>query len=91
MPTPATSATATHDTRRAPPTAQLHGRTDDISGVSECIIMGAPMPVGTGAFELVHDPSQCDSVRVQLPPRKVPLLEQLERERAAAREAKDSA
>jgi hypothetical protein len=33
----------------ASPTAQ-----DTICGVSECIIMGTPMPVGTGVFKLVH-------------------------------------
>jgi DNA-directed RNA polymerase III subunit RPC1 len=32
--------------------AALHGRTDTIDGVSECIIMGIPMPVGTGMFKL---------------------------------------
>ena len=34
--------------------AALHGRTDTIDGVSECIIMGIPMPVGTGMFRLQH-------------------------------------
>lgn len=34
--------------------AALHGRTDTIDGVSECIIMGIPMPVGTGMFKLQH-------------------------------------
>lgn len=29
-------------------------KTDDIDGVSECIIMGVPMPVGTGMFKLVQ-------------------------------------
>ena len=32
--------------------AALRGRVDTIDGVSECIIMGIPMPVGTGAFRL---------------------------------------
>ncbi|EIE19808.1 beta and beta-prime subunits of DNA dependent RNA-polymerase [Coccomyxa subellipsoidea C-169] len=32
--------------------AALHGRTDDITGVSESIIMGIPMPTGTGLFKL---------------------------------------
>ena len=34
--------------------AALHGREDTIDGVSECIIMGIPMPVGTGMFRLQH-------------------------------------
>ncbi|KAK3708848.1 hypothetical protein QZH41_016279 [Actinostola sp. cb2023] len=34
--------------------AALHGRTDSIDGVSECIIMGMPMSVGTGIFKLLH-------------------------------------
>eukprot|EP00532_Pseudo-nitzschia_australis_P011994 CAMPEP_0168218712 /NCGR_PEP_ID=MMETSP0140_2-20121125/8073_1 /TAXON_ID=44445 /ORGANISM="Pseudo-nitzschia australis, Strain 10249 10 AB" /LENGTH=985 /DNA_ID=CAMNT_0008146845 /DNA_START=176 /DNA_END=3130 /DNA_ORIENTATION=+ len=28
--------------------AAVHGRTDEIVGVSECIIMGTPIPIGTG-------------------------------------------
>lgn len=32
--------------------AALRGRTDEIDGVSECIIMGIPMPIGTGMFKL---------------------------------------
>jgi len=38
--------------------AALRGATDDISGVSECIIMGTPMPVGTGLFALTQN--TCD-------------------------------
>jgi DNA-directed RNA polymerase III subunit RPC1 len=34
--------------------AALRGRVDTIDGVSECIIMGIPMPVGTGMFKLRH-------------------------------------
>ncbi|CAD5120480.1 DgyrCDS9046 [Dimorphilus gyrociliatus] len=34
--------------------AAYHGQTDEICGVSECIIMGKPMQVGTGMFKLVH-------------------------------------
>jgi len=33
--------------------AAVHGRTDAIVGVSECIIMGIPIPVGTGLFKLL--------------------------------------
>jgi len=39
--------------------AALHGRTDTIDGVSECIIMGIPMPVGTGMFRLQHKVGRC--------------------------------
>jgi DNA-directed RNA polymerase III subunit RPC1 len=34
--------------------AAVHGLKDTICGVSECIIMGVPMPVGTGVFKLVQ-------------------------------------
>jgi len=34
--------------------AALHGRVDDVTGVSECIIMGIPMPTGTGLFKVMH-------------------------------------
>jgi DNA-directed RNA polymerase III subunit RPC1 len=48
--------------------AAVHNIRDKISGVSECIILGIPMPVGTNLFKLVQ--------RVQkspLPPKR-PLL-----------------
>lgn len=49
--------------------AALHGRTDEITGVSESIIMGIPMPTGTGLFKLRHSaPAKL------LPPRPPPLL-----------------
>ena len=34
--------------------AAVHSRTDAIVGVSECIIMGIPIPVGTGLFKLMR-------------------------------------
>lgn len=34
--------------------AAVHSRQDAIVGVSECIIMGVPIPVGTGLFKLLH-------------------------------------
>ena len=37
--------------------AALHGRVDKITGVSESIIMGIPMPTGTGMFKLVQKPN----------------------------------
>ena len=36
--------------------AAVHSREDDIVGVSECIIMGVPIPLGTGLFKLLHKP-----------------------------------
>lgn len=35
--------------------AAIHSRTDWCKGVSESIIIGAPIPVGTGMFRLLHD------------------------------------
>ena len=40
--------------------AALHGRTDYIDGVSECIIMGIPMAIGTGMFRLQHRAMKLD-------------------------------
>jgi len=34
--------------------AAIHGRSDHIVGVSECIILGAPVQIGTGAFKLLY-------------------------------------
>lgn len=34
--------------------AALRGHSDTISGVSECIIMGRPIPLGTGLFKLLQ-------------------------------------
>ncbi|KAK2077195.1 hypothetical protein QBZ16_004829 [Prototheca wickerhamii] len=36
--------------------AALHGRVDDVTGVSESIIMGIPMPVGTGLMKILQRP-----------------------------------
>ncbi|DBB09251.1 hypothetical protein WJX82_001205 [Trebouxia sp. C0006] len=49
--------------------AALHGRVDDITGVSESIIMGIPMPVGTGLFKIQHQ-----SQVMLPPPRPLPIL-----------------
>ncbi|GIL99158.1 hypothetical protein Vretimale_4372 [Volvox reticuliferus] len=35
--------------------AAIHGRVDDVVGVSESIIMGIPMPTGTGLFKIRHN------------------------------------
>jgi DNA-directed RNA polymerase III subunit RPC1 len=37
--------------------AAAHGRSDAIVGVSECIIMGIPIPLGTGLFKLLKKAS----------------------------------
>jgi DNA-directed RNA polymerase III subunit RPC1 len=34
--------------------AALHGTVDQITGVSECIILGMPMALGTGLFKMVQ-------------------------------------
>lgn len=38
--------------------AAVHSREDSIVGVSECIIMGVPIPIGTGLFKLLHTPKK---------------------------------
>jgi DNA-directed RNA polymerase III subunit RPC1 len=48
--------------------AALHGNTDPIDGVSECIILGKPMKIGTGLFDLVQDHSD------KCTPKQRPLL-----------------
>ena len=37
--------------------AAVHSRQDEIVGVSECIIMGVPIPLGTGLFKILHKAS----------------------------------
>lgn len=36
--------------------AAAHTRTDNMDGVSECIIMGTPVSLGTGLFKLMYKP-----------------------------------
>ncbi|EKX55532.1 hypothetical protein GUITHDRAFT_156792 [Guillardia theta CCMP2712] len=43
--------------------AAIHGRSDQISGVSECIIMGTPVQIGTGSFKVLHQTDPQDAVR----------------------------
>ena len=38
--------------------AAVHGRADAINGVSECIITGAPVPIGTGMVKLLQRATQ---------------------------------
>ena len=35
--------------------AAVRGRLDPIRGVSECIIMGVPIPLGTGLFKVLYE------------------------------------
>lgn len=35
--------------------AAFYGQKDKIAGVSECIILGAPMSIGTGMFKLLQN------------------------------------
>lgn len=49
--------------------AAIRGRVDDVVGVSESIIMGIPMPTGTGLFGLLQDVG-----RVELPPARPPAV-----------------
>lgn len=35
--------------------AAVHCRRDEIKGVSECIIMGNMIPLGTGLFKVIYD------------------------------------
>ncbi|KAG9291493.1 hypothetical protein G9A89_021912 [Geosiphon pyriformis] len=48
--------------------ASLYGQRDSIEGVSESIIMGMPIPIGTGMFKLLR---KCDNSE---PPKSRPLL-----------------
>ncbi|XP_038060034.1 DNA-directed RNA polymerase III subunit RPC1-like isoform X2 [Patiria miniata] len=41
--------------------AAYHGQKDAICGVSECIIMGIPMNIGTGIFKLLHKAEKISS------------------------------
>lgn len=41
------------------------GTVDDVTGVSECIIMGMPMPTGTGLFQLRMEDDGSSGARKQ--------------------------
>jgi DNA-directed RNA polymerase III subunit RPC1 len=43
--------------------ASFYGKRDQVVGVSECIIMGMPMGIGTGLFKVLQD-----TFDAQLPP-----------------------
>jgi DNA-directed RNA polymerase III subunit RPC1 len=42
--------------------ASFFGKKDTINGVSECIIMGIPMGIGTGLFKLLQRAGPSDGV-----------------------------
>lgn len=52
--------------------AAVHSRTDAIVGVSECIIMGIPIPIGTGLFKLLRKVETPPLSSVEIP--RVPML-----------------
>lgn len=54
--------------------AAVHSREDSIIGVSECIIMGVPIPIGTGIFKLLAKTSH----PIVLKQKRVRLLDSLD-------------
>jgi DNA-directed RNA polymerase III subunit RPC1 len=56
--------------------AAVHKRVDSVIGVTECIIMGCPIALGTGIFKLIASASQ--GMKIQRRTRLIdkPLLEQ---------------
>jgi len=48
--------------------AAAYGKIDAVEGVTASIVMGIPMTLGTGSFDLRE-------IAMALPPRKVPLFE----------------
>lgn len=51
--------------------AALHGRKDHVIGVSDRVILGIPILVGTGVFSIIHKPYNYGV----LPPKKETLLD----------------
>jgi DNA-directed RNA polymerase III subunit RPC1 len=47
--------------------AAVHSRVDSVEGVSECIIMGIPIGVGTGLFKLMQKVNQKKQIRERQP------------------------
>lgn len=43
--------------------AAYHGQSNPITGVSDCIIMGKPMNIGTGVFKLLHSHKRDNNLR----------------------------
>lgn len=42
--------------------AALHGRKDHVIGVSDRVILGIPILVGTGVFNIIAQPYKCDDI-----------------------------
>ncbi|KAI9684509.1 MAG: hypothetical protein M1829_002319 [Trizodia sp. TS-e1964] len=61
--------------------AAYHMKTDKIQGVSECIIMGQSMGVGTGAFQVVRRLGLGDKVVVRKPTVFEDILEEMKAKR----------
>ncbi len=53
--------------------AAAHSKVDSVEGVSECIITGQPMGVGTGCFELLQAPSDSALPEGSAPPAQMAL------------------
>lgn len=47
--------------------AAFFAQEDRICGVSECIIMGIPMTIGTGLFKLLHRVDHSGEIRRRVP------------------------
>ncbi len=47
--------------------AAFFSQEDRICGVSESIIMGVPMAIGTGLFKLLHKVDRSDEIRQRVP------------------------
>ena len=43
--------------------AAFYGQEDEIQGVSECIIMGKPMSLGTGIFKIIHKQNKTEPIK----------------------------
>ena len=55
--------------------AAAHARKDGVDGVSECIIMGTPIPLGTGMFKLLSEWEHAALPAERLKPREHLLLD----------------
>ena len=54
--------------------ASVHARSDAIVGVSECIIMGKPIPIGTGLFKLIQKSNHPVKKKTRFASKSTPLL-----------------
>ena len=67
--------------------AAYHNQENEISGVSDCIIMGKPMNLGTGLFKLMQQHKRADDIPQQykLNSEQLSFLEERERESESLR------